>query len=125
MLKTFDRAGHITPTLLKRCVQPILSRKAETSFFDLKHIVNVYLKHQYFDNFHLLHYFDEQYRNLSQNVNEQTLEDIWQYFPDAVNKNKLPPSFVEQVIKSLKILKSRGKISERGWKKFESTFNKF
>ena len=70
MLKTYDRSGNITPEILKRCVQPILSRKSETSFFDLKHLVNVYLKYQYFDSIHLLHYFDEQYRNLSRSVKE-------------------------------------------------------
>lgn len=95
MLKTYDVAGMITPSLLKKCVQHILARRNETNFYDLKHLVNVYLKYQYFDNFHLLIYFDEQYRALSRNVNEQTLDDVWQYLPDAVNKNKLPPTFVQ------------------------------
>lgn len=69
MLKAFDRSENITPELLRKCVQLILLRKGETSFFDLKHLVNIYLKYQYFDSYHLLHYFDEQYRNLSQNIN--------------------------------------------------------
>jgi hypothetical protein len=69
MLKTFDRSGNITPDILRKCVQPILSRKSETSFFDLKHIVNVYLKYQYYDSIYLLLFFDEQYRNLSRGIN--------------------------------------------------------
>lgn len=125
MLKTFDKSSLITPTLLKNCVPIILSRKSETSFFDLKHLVNVYLKYQYFENYHLLIYFDEQYRALSRSVNEETLEEIWQHFPDAVNKNKLPPTFVQDVLQSLKTLRKRNKISERTWKRISSTFPKF
>ncbi len=57
MLKTFDKSNNMNRELLKKCVQPILSRKAETSFFDLKHLVNVYLKHHYYDSPHLMMYF--------------------------------------------------------------------
>lgn len=48
MLKTYDRSNLITAELLKKCVQPILAKKAETSFFDLKHLVNIYFKYKFF-----------------------------------------------------------------------------
>ncbi len=87
----------------------------------------IYFKYQYFENFHLLHYFDEQLRFLSASyglVNLEFIEYIWQNFPEAVNKNKLPPSLIDEFIKALTREKQRNKINENKWKYFELTFNK-
>lgn len=87
----------------------------------------IYFKYQYFENFHLLYYFDEQLRFLSSSyglVNLEFIEYIWQYFPEAVNKNKLPPNLIDEFIKALTREKQRNKISENKWKYFELTFNK-
>ncbi len=42
-----------------------------------------------------------------------------------MNANKLPISLVENIIKSLKILRTRARISERTWKKIALSFGKF
>jgi hypothetical protein len=42
-----------------------------------------------------------------------------------VNSNKLPIAIVEEIIKSLKILKLRNRIGERTWKKIALTFDEF
>ncbi len=96
-------------------------------FFELKALMAIYFKYQYFENFHLLHYFDEQLRFLSASyglVDLEFIEYIWQYFPEAVNKNKLPPSLIDEFIKALTREKQRNNISENKWKYFELTFNK-
>lgn len=85
MMKAFDRSGNMTRELLKKCAQVVVAKKEEVEFFfDLKHLLSIYLKYQYFDNFHLWHYFDEQFRNLSSIlgvINEDFIDNIWPYFP--------------------------------------------
>lgn len=73
----------------------------------MRGVVNVYSKYLCLDDERLVGYIIEQYKILARNVNEEALEEIWEYFPQAVNANKFPISFVEEVIKSLKILKTR------------------
>lgn len=72
-----------------------------------------------------MNYFDQQYSLLSSSINEETLEGIWQYLPEAANSGRLPPNFVEQVIRSLRNLKYKRRISEMGWKRIASTFPQF
>lgn len=70
MLKAYDKSQMINPEILKKCIPAILARKSETNFFDFKHLINVYTKHQSSLNENLIQYFDEQYRYLSRNINE-------------------------------------------------------
>lgn len=125
MLKTYDRSQLLTNDLLRKCIQPILSKKSETSFFDLKHLINVYFKYKYFDSYHLLNYFEQQYTLLSRSVNEETLINIWQFLPEAVNSGRLPPNFIDQLVRSLRYLKSKRRLSSDGWKTISLSFPKF
>ena len=73
----------------------------------------------------LIAYLEEQYKILARNVNEEAFEEIWEFFPKAVNANKLPIALVQEIIKSLKILRIKGRMGERTWKKVALSFGDF
>ena len=123
-LKIYDKAGMMNESILKKCINPIIARKNETNLYDLKHIFNIYSKHLYLDSVQLMKYFEETYRLLQRNIYDETILEMWEYIPKSLNANKLPISFVEEMIKTIKILRKRGKFSEKIWKIMMITFEK-
>jgi len=46
------------------------------------------------DDKRIIEYFEEEYKILARNINEEAFEEIWEYFPKAVNANKFQVAFV-------------------------------
>ena len=67
----------------------------------------------------------EMYDILKLNINEITFEKIWEYLPETVNMGYLKIHFVEEIVRTLEILKRKNMFPERIWKTLKSSFREF
>lgn len=68
---------------------------------------------------------EESYKFLRQNINEVAFEKIWKLMPEVMNKGHLRVGFVEEVLKTLKILRKKNLFSERVWVQLRGNFTRF
>ena len=65
------------------------------------------------------------YNILKLNVNDSAFEKIWKNFAPVVNRGYLDVNFVQEVIKTMKILRKKGKFAERVWRNVRINFKEF
>lgn len=65
------------------------------------------------------------YKILCTNMNEVSFEKIWKHLPFVVNKGYLKIDFVEEVLKTLKILRKKNIFPERIWIPLKKSFQEF
>ena len=97
MLRCYDLSNLLTKELLQKILVRLKALKDEFNVLDLSDFISIYLKHK-FTGHGFEKIAEDSYDLLKRNVDEISLQKIWQHLPLALNEGRVRIKFVEQVL---------------------------
>lgn len=96
---------------------------------DIGEICNIYFEamasHSYRISPELENALTTMYKVLSRNINEVSFEKIWKNLPVVVNRGYLQIEFVEEIMKTLRIMRKKDLFPHRIWMPLKNSFQSF